>query len=171
MNIHTYYDKITSFGQKSKRFPQLIVLLLVLLIIWLVADTVQLVLQPLEILPQLKLQQTIQVKAPTNIASDHLFGVYSASLAGLPETRLQITLQGTEVSLLSDHDSHAIITAAGKPAKAYGVGSQVPGGATITKIEWNRVILNHGGRLEQLKMPVPKLKYSSPPGLSLKAYN
>lgn len=168
MSIQLYYDKLMRLTQTNKRLPRLIALLILLLILWLLYDTAQMVIKPLELLPQLKLQQNIKVNLAAPIAQQHLFGVYSASLAGLPETRLQVTLQGTEVSLYSDRQSHAIISAPGQQTKSYAVGSQIPGGATITKIEWNRVILNHNGHLEQLRMPLPKLKYSSPQGLHLK---
>ena len=66
-------------------------------------------------------------------------------------TPLQLKLWGVEV-----HDrgrSHSII----EDLKAhkqgvYGIDDSVPGGATVKSIEWDRVILNHGGKDEVLEL-------------------
>ena len=66
-------------------------------------------------------------------------------------TPLQLKLWGVEV-----HDrgrSHSII----EDLKAhkqgvYAIDDSVPGGATVKSIEWDRVILNHGGKDEVLEL-------------------
>lgn len=92
-----------------------------------------------------------------SIASWHLFGLYNQSVIEVPKTKLQLSLQGIALSLYSEKDSHAIITAPNQPIKVYQVGDTVPGGAVIRQIFRDQVILDDNGRLESLNLPVPKI--------------
>ena len=92
------------------------------------------------------------------IPAMHLFGDYASDYDDLPETRLQLTLAGTEISTTDAKASLALITAPGQNTKLYHIGANVPGGASIHAIQKNRVILNDNGELERLTMPIPILK-------------
>ena len=89
-----------------------------------------------------------------NLADLHLFGIYSASLETLPDTRLQLTLEGTIVILSNPNLSRAVISAPGHPAKVYQVGDKLPGNATVTKIAKHYVVINDNGSLEKLALPI-----------------
>lgn len=92
-----------------------------------------------------------------NIAQTHLFGRYSETLADLPQTQLQLTLQGIELAISTTQISRALIAAPNTPVKIYKVGDAVPGGAVIRHIFRDRIILDDNGRLEDLNLPVPKV--------------
>jgi general secretion pathway protein C len=99
---------------------------------------------------------TIKAAVPTPIAGMHLFGIYASDYNDLPETQLQLVLQGTEISKAESGLSLALIQSSSK-TKVYHVGDSVPGGATIHAIQEDRVIINDNGELERLSMPIPKL--------------
>lgn len=112
----------------------------------------------------------VQVQPLPNIAAWHLFGFYqppvtlvnSQNIGSLPTTRLQLKLIG----LFTDSNpklSKALISAEGQPAKSYGVGDNVPGGATVYEILADRVILQQDGQLERLDLPIKPLHFSAPP--------
>lgn len=162
-----WWDKIVTLLQKNKWAPRAVLILLLLLLLNLGYQTFSIVREPLKLLPLLQFKGGVHASKPTLISEWHLMGQFQGSLQDLPETRLQLTLQGTEVSLESASLSHAIISSPDKKAKSYSVGDSVPGGAVITKIQQNRIIIKHEGRLEQLKMPVHQLQYSSPKALQL----
>lgn len=95
--------------------------------------------------------------ATTDVAALHLMGIYDAKTADIPATQLQLTLQGTVVSVDDPARSHALIQSPGQPTKVYQVGDFVPGNAKIEKIEKDFVILDDNGQLQKLRMPVPVL--------------
>lgn len=92
-----------------------------------------------------------------HIAQFHLFGVYDESLAELPPTQLQLTLEGIGLGVSPGEISRVLIEGPNTPTKIYKVGDIVPGGAVIRHIFRDRIILNDNGRLESLKLPVPKI--------------
>jgi type II secretory pathway component PulC len=99
----------------------------------------------------------IKAVQSTPIAGMHLFGYYASDYNDLPETQLQLTLQGTEVNLTDTDLSLAIIASSGQKTKTYYIGNSIPGGATIHAIQQTRVIINDNGELERLSMKIPKL--------------
>ncbi len=96
----------------------------------------------------------------------HLFGQAGASkptetventTLDAPETRLQLTLQGT---LLSDNSrySKAIIAPANGKGEEYEIGKLLPGGAKLHDIHSNKVILQRQRQLETLSLVNEKAK-------------
>ncbi|KPJ96087.1 MAG: hypothetical protein AMJ55_02690 [Gammaproteobacteria bacterium SG8_15] len=95
------------------------------------------------------------------ISDYNLFGKFEAKKAAVaptqplvvPETRLNLKLRGV---FASDDTTaaRAIIADARGDEDSYSIGSQVPGGAILNEIYPDRVILEHNGRLETLKLPV-----------------
>ena len=96
----------------------------------------------------------------SKISQWHMFGEYNDSLANLPQTQLQLTLQGVMLSLDKGSPSYAIISSPSKPAKAYKVGDTIPGDATLEKILKNEIVINYQGIMQSLKLPVPKLTFA-----------
>ncbi len=93
----------------------------------------------------------------TNVANFHLFGLFQPTPTNLPQTNLQLSLEGIALSSAKNQSSIAIISSPSGQTKIYRVGDAVPGGATIAKMQANEIVLNDNGRLEVLKLPVPKL--------------
>ena len=101
-------------------------------------------------------QSTVSIN---QIPQFHLFG--GGDEGALPETNLQLTLQG----VLTDTDpakSFAIIASAGSPGKVYRSGDTVMGGAQVYSIERDQVILRDQGRLEVLPLVRPRLTFQPP---------
>ncbi|MCX7120180.1 MAG: hypothetical protein NTZ67_00120 [Gammaproteobacteria bacterium] len=93
--------------------------------------------------------------APTYpLANLHVLGVYSANLNTLPDSTLQLTLEGTAVNLSQPALSRAVIAGPGHNAKVYGTGDVLPGNATITRIAKHDVVVNDNGTLEKLPLPI-----------------
>jgi general secretion pathway protein C len=101
---------------------------------------------------------SITTDRSVNFDQQHLFGFYLSDYDDLPETQLQLTLEGTAIDPSDKSASLAIIGAPSQESKAYHIGQGIPDGATIHAIEKNRVIINDNGELERLSMPIPKLK-------------
>lgn len=93
----------------------------------------------------------------TNLATLHLFGLFSDDFDDLPETQLQLTLQGTGVSPQDSKLSSAIISSPGGKAHIYHVGENVPGDAMIKDILFDRIVIDNNGELQKLSMKVPQL--------------
>ncbi|WP_455202616.1 type II secretion system protein GspC [Kaarinaea lacus] len=91
----------------------------------------------------------------------HLFGKYEPKKAVVapvkpavvPETRLNLKLRGVFASR-DKNASRAIIADSRGEEDSYRLGSEVPGGAILSEIHADHVILEHNGRLETLKLPV-----------------
>ena len=88
-----------------------------------------------------------------SIAGWHLFGVAGQRVAAVaPETTLQLFLRGT----LSDANGGAgiaIIADANGSERAYRLGDELPGAATLKAIHAGRVELERNGRRESLSLP------------------
>lgn len=93
------------------------------------------------------------------VAARHLFGIATAQTTAqptrpvqAPETRLRLTLHGVIA-----HDdtqlARAIIAAADGQENAYAVGQEIPGGAKVSEIRADSVLLERAGRFEVLSMP------------------
>ena len=98
------------------------------------------------------------------VARLHLLGeeekqiqaVKAPEVVQAPETRLDLILRGLVAS--NDQRNALALIATGKGNELpYKVGAEVPGGAVISEILADRVILRRGGRLETLKLPKDRL--------------
>jgi general secretion pathway protein C len=96
-----------------------------------------------------------------SISAAHLFGLANKSSVepaipdeteDAPDTRLNLRLHAT-VATSDQKIAHAIIADESGKEKVYFVGSSVPGGAKLHRIQTDRVILNRGGVLEALRLP------------------
>lgn len=72
-----------------------------------------------------------------------------------PETRLDLTLRGVFATGLREN-AWAIIAVSGGAERHYRIGDRV-GGATVRDILPDRVVLEHGGRFEALRLPRDRL--------------
>ncbi|WJW75180.1 type II secretion system protein GspC [Thiohalobacter sp. IOR34] len=92
------------------------------------------------------------------IADWHLFGAAErpapvrAAPIDAPETRLKLVLHGVFAST-DPAQARAIIAAPNGSSKIYRVGDTLPGGAELSEIHPDRVILQRGGRYETLRLP------------------
>ena len=111
-----------------------------------------------------------QVSAhPVQLASLHLFGLFSDDFDDLPETQLQLTLQGTGVDPQNAKLSSAIIASPdSNNANIYHIGDTLPGGALIKDILFDRIVIDNNGELQKLSMKVPTLQ-NQPPSQGLPA--
>jgi len=73
--------------------------------------------------------------------------------AVVPETKLNLKLRGVFASKDSNA-ARAIIADSRGDEDSYRIGSELPGGARLSEIHPDRVILEHNGRFETLKLPV-----------------
>lgn len=68
-----------------------------------------------------------------------------------PDTRLNLTLMGIFFS--GSGSSLALIASPGAGEKPYRIGDRLPGGARVTAIHADRVLLDVNGRAETLRLP------------------
>ena len=73
--------------------------------------------------------------------------------AVVPETKLNLKLRGVFASK-DKNAARAIIADSRGDEDSYQIGASLPGGATLSEIHADRVILEHNGRFETLKLPV-----------------
>ncbi len=103
------------------------------------------------------------------IASLHLFGEAGKdkpakkTAVNAPETRLKLTLRGV---FASDDSSSANLARAiiGDPRgkeESYAPGDPLPGGAKLSEIYPDRIILERNGRFETLRLPKKTMKTGS----------
>lgn len=104
---------------------------------------------------------TSRLEPISQLSQWHVFGEYNDSLANLPETQLQLTLQGVMLAVDSQSQSYAIISSPSQPAKAYKVGDTIPGDATLKKILKDEIVISYQGVMQSLKLPVPKLSFDN----------
>jgi len=163
--------------EHSGQLAKLVNLLLVIWLAWLLARLSWFILPEPEVEP---IPQSAVVAAPVQrqqariderqIASWHLFGVAGEEkpvkvvpVADAPETRLKLTLRG----LFASDDSaggRAIIGDPKGKEESYAVGDPVPGGAKLSEIYPDRVILERNGRYETLRLPKDRSSASSRAG-------
>lgn len=94
------------------------------------------------------------------IAAAHLFGRAAAddapldgdAAANAPDTSLNLQLRGA-IAAGDSRFSHAIIADSGGTEKVYFVNDPLPGGATLQRVEADRVLLRRGGAVEVLRLP------------------
>lgn len=160
--------------ERSGQLAKLVNLLLVIWLAWLLARLSWFVLPEPEVEP---IPQPALVAVPVQrqqprvdehqIAAWHLFGVAgeekpvkAAPVAIAPETRLKLTLRG----LFASDDStggRAIIGDPKGKEESYAVGDPVPGGARLSEIYPDRVMLERNGRYETLRLPKDRSSVST----------
>lgn len=91
------------------------------------------------------------------IAQWHLFGeAGSVKIKDVPidapETRLNLTLHGVVATDIPEN-ARAIIAEQNRNEKSYRIGDSLPGGAELSEIHADRVILRRAGRYETLRLP------------------
>ena len=105
---------------------------------------------------QLKQQQTRFDER--QIANWHVFGVASEekpikkAAVDAPETRLKLTLRG----VFASNENRAARAIVGDPKgkeQGYAVGDPLPGGAKLSEVYPDRIILERNGRFETLRLP------------------
>ena len=112
---------------------------------------------------QIPLAQRVVREQPLaqKISNLNLFGKYEEKKVitkpsepiVVPETRLNLKLRGVFASK-DKNAARAIIADSRGDEDSYRIGSELPGGAILNEIYPDRVILEHNGRLETLKLPV-----------------
>ncbi len=103
-------------------------------------------------------------KAPTraanvaNLIDAHLFGrlvakksVPAVNMEVIPDTTLRLVLKGV-VFDDGNRATQAIIAEPGRRDKPYRVGDELPGGAELTEIHPQRIILKYRGQYETLRL-------------------
>jgi general secretion pathway protein C len=108
------------------------------------------------------------------IANAHIFGIADAEevadvappteFEDLPETRINLTLNGTVASRLPNY-SVAIISDGGNDQTVYTIGDSVGNGATLHAVYADRVVLNEKGTLTNLLLP---REFKDPPARSVR---
>lgn len=78
----------------------------------------------------------------------------------MPETTLNLTLRGVFASA-DEGVARAIIADPSGNENFYGVGSQLPGNATLTEIHPDRIVLSRGGRYETLRLPEDRINMNN----------
>lgn len=68
------------------------------------------------------------------------------------ETDLGLALHGVVTSAASAGSS-AIVSGEGQPARAYALGQELPGGATLVEVQGDHVVIETDGRRETLSFP------------------
>ena len=152
----------------DKRLPLLAMLLVIVLLAQSLAQLTWQVLpgQPPEplLIPSGSFQSSVKVGQSqtadiSRIGQWHLFGEIQkvsatpvAQMTEAPDTRLNLKLHGLLAS--SDPIEARAIIADGKgEEEAYAVDQTLPGNAVLREIYTDRVILEHRGRLETLRLP------------------
>jgi len=158
-------------GRVSEVVPFWLSLLLVILISYYIARLVWLAWPASEaqwmppVVPGSSASQAESSFDASRIVTAHLFGVAGSepvaaappppeddALLDAPDTRLNLRLRG---AVMADEArmAHAIIADAGGTEKVYFLDDNIPGGATLQRIQLDRVILNRNGTLEVLRLP------------------
>ena len=147
------------------KLPRIISYLLIILLAWQLAGLSWL------LVPETEMEAPPAVTAVTpssrqdngvderQIASWHLFGVMQADApvektrpVDAPETRLKLTLHGVFASD-DGHNARAIVGDPRGKEESYAVGDPLPGGAKLSEIHPDRIILERSGRFETLRLP------------------
>lgn len=141
-------------------------LLLVLGLTWLLAQLTWQLLLPAAPVTVALPAGTVAASAPAptvdrgrELARLHLFGEAAATPEAVeevprdaPETRLRLTLRGL-FAARDPRQALAIVAEPGGDEKAYRVGDALPGGAELSEIHADRIILSRAGRYETLRLP------------------
>lgn len=155
------------WAEASRVLPPWVALVIVILIGWQIAKTVWLLFPatPTAALPPVEpVTRTTTPSAGSSVSIErivnaHLFGRLDATAPALveeqedaPDTQLSLELRGTITASVAQ-DALAIIAERGGAERVYSVGDAVPGGASLHAVQFDRVLLRRGGRLEALRLP------------------
>ena len=151
--MSTRFEPYLDFFRKDPRAPLLITVMLAL---FLILTIEQMITTFTAATSSALISARNTPSSLPNIGSTHLFGNYNQSMANLPQTQLQLSLQGIELAMTPGDSSYVLIGTPNQATKVYQAGDSVPGGAVIHTIFRDRVILDDNGRLESLNLPVPK---------------
>lgn len=157
--------------ERSGQLAKLVNILLVVWLAWMLASL------SWSLLPQTEQPQTVSTPGPAvapaaqadkprfdekQIASWHVFGVADQAepdkkpvlVEDAPDTRLKLILKGVFATEESDVDNARAIVADPKgQEETYSIGDPVPGGAKLSQVHPDRVILERNGRYETLRLP------------------
>ncbi len=152
---------------RASVFINIINVLLVIWLAWQLAGLSWLVLSPSSheqndamepVLPQ-PVQRRQNTFNAQQLANWHVFGeagkqtaVKKATPLSAPETRLRLTLKGVFASDEKGLGRAIVADPKGKEDN-YAVGDPLPGGARVSAIYPDRIILERSGRFETLKLP------------------
>ncbi len=128
--------------------------------------------------PSERTQAPVQ-QVTSRLPEMHLFGqVQQAAIdtpqtTDLPETQLRLTLRGL-IASTEPSEARAIVADPSGQENFYKIGGRLPGGAELTEIHADRIVLKRGGRFETLRLPkdlLPEdqLGRSSPPPIHTQA--
>jgi general secretion pathway protein C len=99
------------------------------------------------------------------VANAHLFGVASngnANAADAPQTTMPLVLAGV-LATGDPKTGQAIIGANATSAKRYGVGDMIQGGARLSAVYMDRVLIERNGATEALSLPRTSSLATAPP--------
>jgi type II secretory pathway component PulC len=112
----------------------------------------------------------IQHEPRVDLSALNIFGKYQppqVDLKDLPDSNLNLHLDGV-FAAVPEYFSQAVISVPGGEQKVYFVGDTIPGDAKLYRVLDNLVIIQHNGKLSNLKLPENKLEFSPlPPMLNL----
>jgi general secretion pathway protein C len=161
-------DREQTLAAVNRSAPKWVAFVLVVLIAWLIARIVWLLIpgpSPGDAIDAAPMQAGGRTESRGQpdvqaIAGAHIFGEASREAApppaadhdNLAETRLSLSLKGT-ITANDDDLSIAIIADTANEEKVYAIRDTVVPGTTLHAVYADRVILNHGGALEALKLP------------------
>ena len=154
--------------EKITRLTRPVNLLLLVWLAWLLAKmSWMLVAEPeqaadrIPVVPEISIpaQKTQPRIDERQIADWHVFGevtaekpVKKAAAVDAPETRLKLTLRGVFASD-ENRSARAIIGDPQGKEESYALGDPLPGGAKLSEIYPDRIILERNGRFETLRLP------------------
>lgn len=169
-------------GAAVNRLPVLVTGLAVTLLAYSAAQTTWMLLPP----PEAPAPVPVEVAQPAAasrvvdplalsraIAARHLLGSSQAGAAPagnapIPETALNLQLRGVVASSDPKSASAIIADPAGKEG-FFRVGDELPGGAALSEVHPQHIVLSRGGRFEILALPQPGLQMGAasapPPGM------
>jgi general secretion pathway protein C len=152
--------------ERSAQFARLANVLLIIWLAWMLAGlSWMLVPEPapeqlppsVDVLPAQAGQQAAVDER--QIASWHIFGVAGEEqpvkkvvVVDAPDTRLKLVLKGVFASD-EEANARAIVADPGGKEDHYSIGDPVPGGAKVSEIHADRIILERNGRFETLRLP------------------
>ncbi len=145
------------------------VLALILLIAWTVSQIIWTVLTPqprfVPSAPVRGASSPAREERPdyaAQIVASHLFGKEQAARKVVakpveaPETRLNLKLKGVYAEE-DENRGYALISSGSGPEKLYRVGDPLPGNSRLSSVYPDRIILEHAGKFETLRLPESRL--------------
>lgn len=157
MDIMAMTDRQTHLAQfrNDHRIPLVLAGIITLYLLFLFSTFISDFRKTHHAMMAIRLQPLTQ--PPIHLANLHLFGTYSVVVANLPESTLQLTLQGTIVFLDNPNNSRAIVVSPGNPPQSYKTGDILPGNAKVSRIEKDYIVINDNGALQKVPLPIKTL--------------